>query len=438
MEEGSAENEPATEEASARTFGGVPPLVDSTETVARPKSARIETKVTFEDQGGKSVGCVGRNAASPGKTWWRWLGISKKDISKTVKTSPRAASTGFEQDSRESGGSSIDGRTSPSFAEDGTEPQLGPRIPSGLRAGAEIGSGSFANVYLARQKGSGHTVALKFIRHPTGHRPRSPRLREDDPFGLSLKPTSPRTLNETKFVATSARREVEIHRALEHPHIVQLQSYILEVDYTALVVEYLPHCMFDLCRQKHPTIVLPRVPIFARHVLLALAYMHSVGVAHRDIKLENILVSGDYQTAKICDLGLATFFRSGERSKEHCGSPHYAAPELMMGSAYDPPAADMWSAGVALYAATYAVMPFPQRDPHQLMLSVTDGDLRFPDHPLGSPEFRVPKAWRLTLDGLLDKNAARRPTAAQALASTWIQSARAPSPRSQSPVGLQT
>lgn len=72
------------------------------------------------------------------------------------------------------------------------------------------------------------------------------------------------------------------------------------------------------------------------------------------------------------------------------------------------------------------------------MLSVTDGDLRFPDHPLGSPEFRVPKAWRLTLDGLLDKNAARRPTAAQALASTWIQSARAPSPRSQSPVGLQT
>jgi serine/threonine protein kinase len=223
------------------------------------------------------------------------------------------------------------------------------------------------------------------------------------------------------MLASTARREVEIHRSLEHPNIAQLQSYLLEVDYTALVVEYLPHCLFELCRKQHQAVVLPNVPTYARHILLAVAYLHSVGVAHRDIKLENILVTGDYRVAKLCDFGLACFYCAGERSKEHCGSPHYAAPEVLQGASYEPPVADMWSVGVALYATVYAAMPFQQRDPTQLALCVANGEIRFPDHPLHASDFRVPKAWRATLESILDRTPSRRPTAAHALAAPWIQ-----------------
>lgn len=302
---------------------------------------------------------------------------------------------------------------------------VGGRIPFGLRAGKEIGAGTFANVYTAKKKGSGQVVALKFIRHPTTHRLLSPRLLENDPFGLSVEPLSPRSASELRDVAVSARKEVEIHRSLDHPHVVLLQNYVLEIDYTALVIEYLPHCLFELVRREHVR-VLPHIPAYQRHLLLALAYLHSVGVAHRDVKLENMLVSADRCGAKLCDFGLATFYSAGERSTEYCGSPHYAAPEILVGTPYDPAAADLWSAGVVLYAMAYAAMPFGQNGDSRLLLH-SERSVHFPKHPLGAPTVLIPLEWRVCAEKMLNKTPTHRPTAAKLLADAWLSPFSLPS-----------
>jgi serine/threonine-protein kinase HSL1, negative regulator of Swe1 kinase len=211
---------------------------------------------------------------------------------------------------------------------------------------------------------------------------------------------------------------VEIHRSLEHPNVAVLMSYVLEIDYTALVIEYLPNVMYELVRREHRS-VLDHLPDYHRQILLALAYLHSVGVAHRDIKLENILVTADRKVAKLCDFGLATFFSAGDKCAEYCGSPHYAAPEILMGTPYNPAATDMWSCGVVLFAMVFAVMPFNHNGDLRILLRAAE-KVVFPKHPANQPNFVVPTEWRTSAEKLLHKQPTQRPTAAQVLADPWL------------------
>jgi len=98
----------------------------------------------------------------------------------------------------------------------------------------------------------------------------------------------------------------------------------------------------------------------------AIKYAHGVGIAHRDIKLENILLDGSLQNAKVADFGLSVDMdlnssnSSGVRD-DPCGSTRYAAPELFTivpNKGYDPLKADVWSLGVCLFAMMTGEMPF--------------------------------------------------------------------------------
>ncbi|KAI9218584.1 kinase-like domain-containing protein, partial [Blastocladiella britannica] len=87
----------------------------------------------------------------------------------------------------------------------------------------------------------------------------------------------------------------------------------------------------------------------------ALAYMHDRNIVHRDLKLENILLVSRTRpyTIKLSDFGMSMILPSADtRIDSRCGSEEYAAPELIMltGSAFAPKPADMWAAGVILYA----------------------------------------------------------------------------------------
>jgi len=94
----------------------------------------------------------------------------------------------------------------------------------------------------------------------------------------------------------------------------------------------------------------------------AVAYMHSVGIVHRDLKMENILLD-DAGSVKIIDLGLGNFFDMQPEGElklldTFCGSADYAAPELWEGSKYKGPEVDVWSLGVILYILTTGFLPF--------------------------------------------------------------------------------
>lgn len=84
-------------------------------------------------------------------------------------------------------------------------------------------------------------------------------------------------------------------------------------------------------------------------------------IVHRDVKLENILLDGANRI-KLIDFGLAANTMPGKKLKVHCGSPSYAAPEIVARRLYDGPPVDVWSLGVVLYGMICGHLPFHASD----------------------------------------------------------------------------
>lgn len=95
-----------------------------------------------------------------------------------------------------------------------------------------------------------------------------------------------------------------------------------------------------------------------RQIVEGLMYCHSRKILHRDIKLDNILLTSQ-GTVKICDFGVSKLInRPREAMYEQCGTPAYIAPEVFENKGYQSFQSDVWSAGVVLYAMLYGTVPF--------------------------------------------------------------------------------
>lgn len=106
-----------------------------------------------------------------------------------------------------------------------------------------------------------------------------------------------------------------------------------------------------------------------RQMMCAMEYCHSFNICHRDLKPENILLS-DMGEVKIIDFGMAALHQNDQKLRTSCGSPHYAAPELLKSKNYRGDKADVWSMGVILFAMLAQRLPFD--DPHlPTMLSLS-------------------------------------------------------------------
>src|SRR5262245_22486992 len=85
-----------------------------------------------------------------------------------------------------------------------------------------------------------------------------------------------------------------------------------------------------------------------RQIIAALGYCHRINIHHRDLKPENILLDRDNLQIKLVDFGMAALQPQGKKLTTPCGSPHYAAPEVIGTKPYDGARADIWSCGVIL------------------------------------------------------------------------------------------
>jgi serine/threonine protein kinase len=97
-------------------------------------------------------------------------------------------------------------------------------------------------------------------------------------------------------------------------------------------------------------------PIFLQ-LLQAVAYCHSKGITHRDLKLENILLT-PLKQVKIIDFGFSTWTKKDAKLKTFCGTPTYMAPEIINKGEYQGPPTDMWALGVILYVLLCGSFPF--------------------------------------------------------------------------------
>jgi len=120
-------------------------------------------------------------------------------------------------------------------------------------------------------------------------------------------------------------------------------------------------------------------PMFLQ-IMYGLQYCHEEDIVHRDIKLENVLI--DYTgTVRLIDFGLAAMASPNKWLRVHCGSPSYAAPEIVGRKSYLGPAVDVWSSGIVLFAMVCGYLPFqsPTGNKQELCEKILRGRLKTPD-----------------------------------------------------------
>ena len=168
-------------------------------------------------------------------------------------------------------------------------------------------------------------------------------------------------------------------KLIDHPNIMRLYDVWETSTSLYLILEYVQGGeLFDyLCEKgRRPT---SEVLGYFQQIICAVDYCHRFNIAHRDLKLENILIDQD-ANIKVADFGMATW-QDNSRDKllrTFCGSPHYAAPEIISGKPYNGASADIWSCGVILYALLAAKLPFDDDDCPALLQKISIGRFVMP------------------------------------------------------------
>lgn len=186
-----------------------------------------------------------------------------------------------------------------------------------------IGNGSFGVVFKATKVDTGEVVAIKKV------------------------------LQDKRF----KNRELQIMRMLSHPCVVPLKHCFYssgeepDETYLNLVLEFIPETVYQICRRASKAkqfMPIDRVKIYSFQLLRSLAYIHSLGVCHRDIKPQNLLVNPETVELKLCDFGSAKQLVKGEPNVSYICSRYYRAPECIIGATHYDTQIDTWSAGCVI------------------------------------------------------------------------------------------
>lgn len=171
-------------------------------------------------------------------------------------------------------------------------------------------------------------------------------------------------------------REVRLCTEISHPCLVNVVEVIRLKRVTIIVMELCKEG--DLVTRMETDIddVLDRGCVIFRQVCLAVQYLHERGLAHRDLKLENILLVNDTEV-KLCDYGLMCEPGNGGMSITRCGTVAYMAPEVMQGRRYCPKKADVWSLGILFHTMMTQSLPYESDVDEDIVKEALSGGLYF-------------------------------------------------------------
>lgn len=177
-------------------------------------------------------------------------------------------------------------------------------------------------------------------------------------------------------------REIKILKQIRHPQIIQLyEVFPIQIIETPkqlyLIMEYASGGeLFDFI-VSNTRIKEPQACKFFQQIIAGVEYIHHLNIVHRDLKPENLLLDPN-KNIKVVDFGLSNTYKPGELLKTACGSPCYAAPEMIAGKRYSGSRVDVWSCGVILYAMVCGYLPFEDPNTNQLYKKIIAGEFRCP------------------------------------------------------------
>ncbi|KAI3660918.1 hypothetical protein MP638_004694 [Amoeboaphelidium occidentale] len=181
-------------------------------------------------------------------------------------------------------------------------------------------------------------------------------------------------------------REISIMQELNYRHIVRLYEVLESEKYVGMVLEYCSGGeLFDHILAK-TYLKNDEAKRYFAQLISGVAYLHAHDVVHRDLKLENLLLD-EHKNIKISDFGFVNFTSNADLMSTSCGSPCYAAPELVLSDSYKGTCADIWSCGVILFSMLCGYLPYDD-DPDNpnssnvnlLYRYILNTELKFPAH----------------------------------------------------------
>lgn len=251
-----------------------------------------------------------------------------------------------------------------------------------------LGRGNFAKVYQARSLLDGSTVAVKVID-------------KSKTVDASMEP---------RIV-----REIDAMRRLQnHPNILRIHEVLATKTKIYLIVDYAGGGELFAKISHRGRLPEPLARRYFQQLVSALLYCHRNGVAHRDLKPQNLLLDAD-GNLKVSDFGLSALPEQLKNDLLHtaCGTPAYTAPEILCRIGYDGSKADAWSCGVILYVLLAGHLPFDDSNIPAMCKRITRRDYQFPEW--------ISKPARYLIYQLLDPNPKTRIQLENVSSNSWFK-----------------
>ena len=257
-----------------------------------------------------------------------------------------------------------------------------------------LGSGSFGSVYEAKNTIFQNTVAMKVIK-------KDPNNEIDE---------------------QEIKNEIDILKKLSHPNIVKIYEFYISNSHYYIITEFCKEGeLFSYIKNKYSE---RQLAVLFYQVFSGLWYLHDNKILHRDIKLENIMISKKEKDnesgeelfwVKIINFGTAKIFEKNKKEKDVVGSSYYIAPEVLKQNYNEK--CDTWSVGVILYMMLVGRAPFDGKDDEEIISKINSGEYNSKEPRLlkHSPEVRD------LVSKLLQKDLSRRYSAKEALGHTWFE-----------------
>jgi calcium-dependent protein kinase len=262
------------------------------------------------------------------------------------------------------------------------------------------------NLYYAAKKviGTGNFSSVKLAK----------RINGDPSIKYAIKICPKKKLNND---LTLLKRELAILQKADHPNITKCFEVYEDPLNINIVME---HCKggeyYDrISRKVRMTEVDAALVLFK--IFHAMSHVHALGYCHRDLKPENFLYETDKANSeiKVADFGLAINVSNGQPITSMVGTPHYLAPEIIRNS-YGVEV-DNWSLGVIVYVTLSGKAPFSGANQEEIYKQIMKGAVQ-----MSSPEWKnISGDAKDLIKRLLNIDAKRRMTAAEALSHRWFQ-----------------
>lgn len=282
--------------------------------------------------------------------------------------------------------------------------------------GRTIGAGSMGKVKYGHCKADGQKVAVKIVPRNTSvnalkqSRGKSKHtgqpLTEAELESAFARASTKDTSKEVRIV-----REGSLQMLLLHPYICRMREMITHPNHHYMVFEHINGGQMLDYIIAHGRLRERSARTFARQIGSALQYCHANNVVHRDLKIENILISKS-GNIKIIDFGLSNMYTPQGHLNTFCGSLYFAAPELLNARVYTGPEVDIWSFGVVLYVLVCGKVPFDDQSMPVLHARIKRGMVEYPGWL--SPDCKH------LLSRMIEVNPLQRATLSEIMSHPWM------------------